>query len=258
MVSRKRNKGKERKAKKAEKDAEIERAETRQSWHSLVTGEFNNMSKITCNHGFDVTMILSKERHPVSCFMDTFFINSDKEICSLVNLRDTFQLHPEVWNNASHRQMARNVLVCIGTNVLLAPDDLGASYITDAIMVLENYHETAGDIELAIYSRTAGSKRRDTIGHFNMMRDLLKLYSKRITCSCLKKMYSEARKTLPKVGSCGSCAKVMERSSLMVCSKCRVDQYCCRECQVTAWPEHKESCDNRFSARCFMEGMASE
>ena len=117
--------------------------------------------------------------------------------------------------------MARNLLVCIGTKSLLqieididkgihtSTDDLilqagllkGASYMSDAIVVLENFHETAGDIDLAIYSRTAGSKRRDNMGD-NVIRDLLKLYSKRITCSCLKKMYSEARKTLPKVGSC--------------------------------------------------------
>ena len=82
MVSRKRSKGKERKAKKAEKEAEIERAEMRQTWQSwvTVTGEYNNMSMINCNHGFDdVTMIISKERHPVSFFMDTFFINSWKK-----------------------------------------------------------------------------------------------------------------------------------------------------------------------------------
>ena len=142
-----------------------------------------------------------------------------------MNLRGTFQLHTEVWNNASHRQMAHNVLVCIGTNSLLLLEKYkgihtstndrvlrGTRYMSNAIMVLENYHETAGDIDLAIFSRTAGSKRRDTMGD-NVIRDLLKLYSKRITCSCLKKMYSEARKTLPKVGSCKSCAKVMERSS---------------------------------------------
>ena len=186
--------------------------------------------------------------------MDKFFIISE-ELDSLDNLRDTFQLHTEVWNNASHRQMARNLLVYIGTNSLLrletdkgihtSTDDnvlRGALYMSNAIMVLENYHETAGDIELAIYSRTAGSKRRDTVGD-NAIRDLLKLYSKRITCSCLKKLYSEARKILPKVGSCDTCAKVMERSSLKVCSKCMVHQYCCRECQVAMWPEHKEFCE---------------
>ena len=215
MVSRKRNKGKERKAKKAEKEAEIERAEMRQTWQSwvTVTGEYNNMSMINCNHGFDVSIILDNKNHPVLYFMDKFFIISE-ELDSLDNLRDTFQLHTEVWNNASHRQMARNLLVCIGANSLLlletdkgihtSTDDFRlwvASYLTDAIMVLENHHETAGDIELAIYSRTAASKRRDTVGD-NAIRDLLKLYSKRITCSCLKKMYSEARKTLPKVGSC--------------------------------------------------------
>ena len=88
--------------------------------------------------------------------------------------------------------------------LLLLKTDKGiksANYMSDAIMVLEKFHETAGDIDLAFYSRTAGSKRRDNVGD-NMIRDLLKLYSKRITCSCLKKMYSEARKTLPKVGSC--------------------------------------------------------
>ena len=247
MVSRKRNKGKERKAKKAEKEAEIERTKRRQTWQYWVTGECNIMGEITCNHGFDVSMILNNKNHPVPYFLDTFFINSEKgRICSLVNLRDTFQLHPAVWNNASHRQMARNLLVCIVTNVLLLLEtDKGiksASYMSDAIIVLEKFHETAGDIDLAFYSRTAGSKRRDNVGD-NMIRDLLKLYSKRITCSCLKKMYSEARKTLPKVASCESCDEVMERSSLMVCSKCRVHQYCCRECQVTAWPEHKESCE---------------
>ena len=83
MVSRKRSKGKERKAKKAEKEAEIERAEMRQTWQSLLTGEYNNMSKITCNHGFDVTMILDSKSHPVPYFVDTFFINSGKDITSL-------------------------------------------------------------------------------------------------------------------------------------------------------------------------------
>lgn len=168
MVSRKRNKGKERQAKKTE----IERAEMREIWQSL--SKPNNMSEVNCNHGFDVTMILSKERHPVSCFMDNFFTNSmrkDINMGSLVNLRDTFQLHTAVWNNASHRQMARNLLVCIGTKSLLqietdidkgihtSTDDLilqagllkGASYMSDAIVVLENFHETAGDIDLAIY-----------------------------------------------------------------------------------------------------------
>ena len=86
MVSRKRNKGKERKAKKAEKETEIERAEMRQGWQRSVTGEYNNMSEVTCNHGFDVlSIILDNKNHPVLYFMDTFFINSEK-ICSLDNL----------------------------------------------------------------------------------------------------------------------------------------------------------------------------
>ena len=102
MVSRKRNKGKERKTKKAEKEAEIERTEMRQGWQRSVTGEYNNMSEVTCNHGFDLTMILDNKNHSVPYFIDTFCISMEKGIGSLDNLRDTFQLHQAVWNNASH------------------------------------------------------------------------------------------------------------------------------------------------------------
>ena len=55
MVSRKRNKGKERKAKKAEKEVEIYRAETRENLQRMIK------NKVNCNHGFDVTTILDKK-----------------------------------------------------------------------------------------------------------------------------------------------------------------------------------------------------
>ena len=75
-----------------------------------------------------------------------------------------------------------------------------------------------------------GTKRRD-LGEGNT-RDLLKFFSKRTTCSCLKNMYSEARKNMPKMGKCSYCDGVKERRLLSVCSKCRINQYCSRECQV--------------------------
>ena len=56
-------------------------------------------------------------------------------------------------------------------------------------------------------------------------------------------MHLETRKKEPKMGNCYTCNNEMERVSLSVCSRCMIEQYCSRECQVAAWPKHKEDCD---------------
>ena len=69
MVSRKKNKGKERKAKKEEN----ERAERRSRWERFARGEDeNNRKVIQCDHGCTVT-IPDVLDHPVSTFIDSFF-----------------------------------------------------------------------------------------------------------------------------------------------------------------------------------------
>jgi hypothetical protein len=70
-------------------------------------------------------------------------------------------------------------------------------------------------------------------------RDILKFYCKRLSCSCLKEKYKQARKTLPKMGRCYHCHKCFERESLMTCSLCKVPLYCSRQCQVAHWPKHR-------------------
>ena len=59
----------------------------------------------------------------------------------------------------------------------------------------------------------------------------------------LKKMHLETRKTMPKMGKCDHCGVVKERELLMVCSRCMIDQYCSRKCQVTTSPGHRTLCD---------------
>ena len=64
--SRKKNKGRDRKAKKAQ----AERAKTRNVWSSWATGDEKvTEMTITCNHGCVVPNDLD---HPVSSFMDDF------------------------------------------------------------------------------------------------------------------------------------------------------------------------------------------
>lgn len=115
--------------------------------------------------------------------------------------------------------------------------------IAHCIVILEHY-DGLGSINPAVNRRGSISKRRDLQPYISSTwRGVFKFYRKRTTCKCLKKMHLEARTTTPKVGLCWYCKEEKERVLLSVCSRCMVDQYCSRECQVADWSEHKKDCD---------------
>jgi len=250
MTSRKRNKGKERKAKKAELEAEkvaleVERMErergiVRNGWKSWARGVDINGQSIECNHGIALVMPDDKN-HPVVNFMDTFHVNGAlKQIFVADNFRDTFTRHQELWGNKRYREMAVNIFIAIGTNFMLN-DNEEAKDVATAIVALENY-DGSGDFDSVNYNRVVARKMNDLLGN-RSGRDELKFFRKRTSCSCLKDMHLEARKTLPKTGVCYHCEQEKERSLLMVCSRCRTAQYCSRKCHVADWSRHKGYCD---------------
>ena len=145
-------------------------------------------------------------------------------------------IHNSMSHTERYREMTVNIFIAMGTNLLCSENwPMGLSV---AIVALENYD---GGICSTLNCRSVATKRRDIYGCNE--RDLLKFFRKRTDCSCLKKMHLEARKTLPKLGFCYHCRQVKKRSLLMVCSRCRIYQYCSRECQNAHWPEHKRDCD---------------
>jgi len=240
--SRKRNKGKDRKAKQLAKKEENERVRAHEFWWSVCSS-----SNMKCSHGLQKVIL---DDHPVSSFMDQFFVNCDMQV--IENLKDTLEKHPQIWNDENSRNMAINTFVRVGTNFLLRHYDLhhfNPYYIAKSIIVLEHYNGT-GDIVSVLNSRVVASKGRDlNYGTSSIKRDLLKFYRKRTSCKCLKKMHLEARKSSLKMGLCGHCGKEQDRVSLSVCSRCMVEQYCSRECQLAAWSEHKSrECDTLSSA----------
>ena len=101
MPSRKRNKGKERKAKKAElevKRIENEKMVVREGWQGWARGQdmLEDGRVITqCNHGCDL-VIPNSNNHPVTSFMDAFFMYdaNDSNILSIPMekyLRETYR-----------------------------------------------------------------------------------------------------------------------------------------------------------------------
>ena len=260
MTSRKKIKGKDRKAKQAKQEAEkIEKArvKARCEWVGWASEEvfqcsaYNSSGRgIVCDHGFS-DLIPDEDNHPVCAFMDAFFM--DYLGCVKIGvsefLYNTYKKHPQVWENDNHRRLARDLSISIGTNMILC-QETGPRYIALISVVLENYDRTS-DINTIINSPGVALKLRDLYCRGNTAkRDVLKFYRKRTSCSCLKKMHLEARKDIQKLGDCFHCQKLKERTELMVCSRCRVAQYCSRECQVSAWPKHKEGeCDHFVCAR---------
>ena len=247
MPSRKRNKGKERKAKKA---AVIENVieKLRSEWMGWARGEnmLDSGRVITqCNHVSDLMIPEDpnpNQYHRVSCFMDVFYMNMRNRMGLENNLRCTFQTQQQVWNNGDYRKLARDLMLVMGTNTVLSRNAIGmAKHLACAITTLENY-DGSGEIDSTINSRVVSKKARDLLRGSDNMRDVLKFYRKRVPCSCLRDMHLEARKILPKLGVCFCCEAVKDRALLMVCSRCRLSQYCSRECQVADWPSHKREC----------------
>ena len=152
-TSRKRNKGKERKAKQLVKKEETERADAHAFWRS-----FYNSTE--CYHG--CAMLISDD-HPVSSFMDQFFINLHKKrMIVSKNLRTIFQTHKQIWNNESYRKIVLETLIRIGTNMLLKDksDMIWHVFTAQAIIAIEHYNGKVG-IESVMNSRMVASKWRD-------------------------------------------------------------------------------------------------
>ena len=239
--SRKRNKGKERKAKKADK-VELERANANRFWQGC------HSAPVGCLHGRD-NLTIPKD-HPVSKFMDEFFIHwIRKQKGIAVVLQDMLRTHSQVWTDDNHRELATQTFTLIGTNILLADEiNKGALDIAKTILVLEHYDSSFGlSLNSIFFSRSAASKKRDLEQHgSSISRDVLKFYRKRLSCKCLKRMHLDARKAIPKMGKCALCQTKKERVELSLCSNCMVTQYCSRGCQVEHWPRHKSICYKRY------------
>ena len=191
--SRKRNKGKERKAKQLAQKEEIDRAIVHRIWTGWVVVS-------TCNHGYEI--VIPTDDHPVSSFMDQFYINLHHKGMSVSkNLRAIFQTHTQILNNEIHRKLVLDTLVHIGTNMMLSQgqyDIANALCVAQSIVALEHFEhcDCSNVINFAINKRvviqSGGICNQNS--SLDNERDALKFYCKRISCKCLKKLHLEVWK----------------------------------------------------------------
>ena len=238
MRSRKKNKGKERRAKK--EAAENQTCLWRRWALGYAPGRETKIEPL-CSHG---CVALPPPGHAVSRFMNDAFVAWKNH--RMMATKDTFLEHNEVWKDDDHRRMAIDVLLSVGTNLMLSDvnnDDyemqkIMAGDIGFVSLMLECY-DGRGDFVHAAHSAAA---QGGTVLASGNARDVLKFYSKRLPCSCLRGKYKQARETLPKMGECQHCHQNKERATLWTCGRCKIPLYCSRACQVAHVPSHKRYC----------------
>lgn len=269
MPSRKRSKAKERRAKKIE--ARISR--TAQSWQGKITFELTISTltfltcisspipkewslwgienpKIQCDHGCNNTV--PNNDHPMYKFIETFIRGVMTGVSFHTgNLKTLFKTMPEVWKEETLRNETVRILTSIATNLMLHEFYLGTNSLSHAIqsskaiIALESHNLIRNNDIISIHYHpkiVAKFKNLNPI-KASGKRDVLKFLTRRISCSCLKEMYRQARLTIPKSRLCSYCGEVKERDQLMLCGRCRLEGYCSIECQAADWEkEHKQNC----------------
>ena len=185
-------------------------------------------------------------------FVDTFTKGVMNNVSFSENLQTLLTTMLKVWKEETLRNEAVGILTSIATNEMLHEYHYGtnslsqAIWISKAIIAIENHDLSINDdIVTILYHPPMASKfvNLSTNPKASGKRDVLKFLSRRISCSCLKDMYRQARHTIPKSRHCSHCNEVKERDQLMLCGGCRLEGYCSKECQAADWErEHANDC----------------
>ena len=153
----------------------------------------------------------------------------------------TAEKYPEVWGDPSKLKQVVSYLIFLGTQGVLDGKIGIARFYASTASHFEEYievlHETkaAFDVTKAVELWIADEHT------------LVKYLRKNIPCKCLDKKYKEV-KSITKMGYCWNpqCSipdRMVERKSMLYCTRCQWVNYCSAECQKADWPEHKELCD---------------
>ena len=267
MPSRKRNKGKQRKAKAAS-------AATSASCETLLqlSGQdgklaqlINNLSLKKCDHGRPTLADGDACKLFMMEFERALVLTNDDEITSLFSCAskaiESAADYSLILSNGNDMEQARACLLALGADFLheaVNTREEGPLQQACAIamsVVLFDEHKNAcqqlaanpgiipDQFSLRINPTTL-LKVGDLIG--GGLRETVSFFAKRLDCSCLKEMYNEV-KGGKKTAICAHCHQTKERKALMLCSGCKTTQYCSTKCQKDHWPRHKNDCRTGYA-----------
>lgn len=259
MPSRKRIKGKARKAKVASLQAQQLEQERLQQNHKRelkeLVDEVFRKDENRCDHGF---VEPSTKEDAIFChsFMDNFIETSYLGLSTtsmellMVNISSMVKLTlsshmGSVYADEDRRKMIVPCLESLGALCLLQEE---SRYTNMAAIVAM----TAIQVEYADNQMTDNKmiSMMFDLGN-DTEREATRFFAKRLECSCLKTRYQKLR-SQPKMGCCVSCKVRKERKDLLQCSRCKEVEYCSVDCQRKAWAKHREICKPgiKFQTQC--------
>jgi hypothetical protein len=140
-----------------------------------------------CNHGCPV---LPAPDHVVSLFMDARWDRSGVQESPGRFIFDIFDNHRQVLDDATLRKMSLDIMVAMGTNIILGTDDHGIkvamNYLAVTIATMEQYNGT-GKCGFNLAACKGLLVKDDT--SFGGDQEIIRFFLKRISCTCLKAMY---------------------------------------------------------------------
>jgi hypothetical protein len=255
MPSRKKAKGRARKAAKAAKeqavavanqDGSLEARMQRLTMDDLLRGNSGALQK--CRHGFEL-----EGREARLCFefvkafenaLKALARAGDNDIASsLAGGTDaTAEKFSSVWNDLV--MMEHVVSFCLAS---------GAQYILDGKEGAVRFNAFIA----CYFEQFIAVFHKETLPSVNMtliaelqwadMNSLVNYFRKRIPCKCLDKRYKEVKSVI-KMGLCHNPAcslpdRQVERKKMLCCTGCSRSYYCSYECQKAHWRSgHKEAC----------------
>ena len=273
MPSRKKAKGKARKAAQAKKEEELLAEKARELANSFRLLEQSQIQRLQlqvdnahrsvlpiCMHGFDPFPngdICTKLTH---AFVHQFHKwyrkiykagkNAERELieCLLEARESTQDEYSVVWNDAAKMKQVISYFLHNGAVLVLDGDEENSRHSALFARFFEQWlscklYKSQAYIDWPKVIETAGGDEHTVV----------KFIWRRIRCSCLDEKYDEV-KSITKEGFCYNqhCTHpniFVERSKLRCCSRCRSITYCSRECQIADWSVHKELCDEVAAAR---------
>eukprot|EP00985_Skeletonema_marinoi_P000877 scaffold360_cov77-Skeletonema_marinoi.AAC.2 len=253
MVSRKKAKGKARKAKKEEEkdahdDSAAAAAQQREQDGALEAQLQMQRLLIDslpspCQHGFDPFPAGDVCDLFLKLYYSTYSNSEAKSANALLEAMAAVEdEYPEVLYDSSKMKAILSHFSSGGTQQILYGHENAARITSTMIILFEEF------IALRVQKTRAGlhlQKMLEMISSDD--HTLVSFFRKRISCTCLDKKHKEV-KSIKKMGCCNNVDQcplpcgMVERSNMLYCTRCRGAYYCSRDCQEADWRRHKKFC----------------
>ena len=241
MPSRKKAKGKARKAEKSKQQQQQHIYGSSACSHGL-------RSNIV-DHEMDLCLTLCKDLDDqFNEMMRDEVFKSDILFEIVMDLYEKYR--ESIFSVDSIKAVCRRVLHFGGTAAVLSEANTTDSSQNSVILSPQPYLFMLVHIEFMEHEQGAAFDRTKMIwkGHcilkhiMTCTREIVRFFHRNSLCDCLKQLYYDLKVTTERTTYCANCNEIKDLRGLQECSKCKKAYYCSKDCAVAHHKCHKIDC----------------